>query len=68
VKTQFTSLFSKSPAENGFNQPAGHLLTRHWCAPGRARGDVAGAPVPKTLGAHTGAPRQVVEMIPNRRR
>src|SRR4051812_13208399 len=26
VKDQFTSLFSKPPAENGFNQPAGHLL------------------------------------------
>src|SRR5947209_10173751 len=29
VKEQFTALFSKPPAESGFNQPAGHLLTRH---------------------------------------
>src|SRR5450755_1852500 len=29
VKAQFTSLFSKPPVENGFNQPAAQLLTRH---------------------------------------
>ena len=37
VKEQFTSLFSKSPAENGFNQPAGHLLTRHHVRAAEAR-------------------------------
>ena len=29
VAKQFTSLFSKPPAENGFNQPIDMLLTRH---------------------------------------
>ncbi|HSH91771.1 MAG TPA: aconitate hydratase AcnA, partial [Ramlibacter sp.] len=29
VASQFTSLFSKPPTENGFNQPAETLLTRH---------------------------------------
>src|SRR5260221_4889985 len=29
VKAQFTSLFSKPPTENGFNQPAAQLHTRH---------------------------------------
>ena len=34
VKTQFTSLFSKPPAENGFNQPAEHAAARATsCAP-----------------------------------
>ena len=38
VKKQFTSLFSKPPAENGFNQPAAQLLTRHLVrAAGRAQ-------------------------------
>ena len=51
VKDQFTSLFSKSPAENGFNQPAGHLLTRHHvrAAEGHAATvDDAAANVPRT--------------------
>ncbi len=38
VKNQFTSLFSKPPTENGFNQPAEQLLTRHLVrAAGRAQ-------------------------------
>jgi aconitate hydratase len=66
VKDQFTSLFSKSPAENGFNQPAGHLLTRHLVRAKDVREEAAEAPVPRTPSVPPGAPRQVIEMDANR--
>ncbi|MDP9045403.1 MAG: aconitate hydratase [Pseudomonadota bacterium] len=62
VKTQFASLFSKPPTENGFNQPAAHLHARYLVRAEEAAERVAGdspAIVP-------GAPRQVVEMNENR--
>ncbi|KQW37565.1 aconitate hydratase [Rhizobacter sp. Root404] len=62
VKSQFASLFSKPPAENGFNQPAAHLLTRHV-----VRAEDAAEKVPhEKLAEPPGAPRQVVEMVGNR--
>jgi aconitate hydratase len=69
VKNQFTSLFSKSPAENGFNQPAGHLLTRHHvrAAEGHAPSvDDAATNVPRTPSVQPGAPRFVEEMAANK--
>ena len=59
VATQFASLFSKPNAENGFNQPAAMLATRHLLRhTDNDRVDtVPGAP-PTALGA----PRMVVEM------
>ncbi len=58
VKAQFTSLFSKPPTENGFNQPAAHLHTRHVV---RAV-DVDEKPPAEAPPVAPGAPRQVVEM------
>jgi aconitate hydratase len=69
VKDQFTSLFSKSPTENGFNQPAGHLLTRHQVRATEARAEAHGddgAKVPRTPATQPGAPRFVEEMAANR--
>src|SRR5436190_4474028 len=71
VKAQFTSLFSKSPAENGFNQPAGHLLTRHHVRPAEARvderaGDPPGKGIPRTPAVQPGAPRFLDEMNANK--
>jgi aconitate hydratase len=58
VKEQFTSLFSKSPADNGFNQPAAHLHTRHHVrAHEAAEKETAQEPA-----ATPGAPRQIIEM------
>jgi aconitate hydratase len=59
VATQFASLFSKPNAENGFNQPAAMLATRHLLRhTDNDRADtVPGAP-PTALGA----PRMVAEM------
>ncbi len=63
VKSQFTSLFSKPPTENGFNQPAAHLHTRHVVGVRDVNpDDVATAHVAPP----PGAPRQVVEMSGNR--
>ena len=59
VKTQFASLYSKPPSENGFNLPAAHLHTRHLV---RAQDATPKAPAP-ALAAAPGAPRQVVEMV-----
>ncbi len=59
VKTQFASLYSKPPSENGFNLPAAHLHTRHVV---RAQDAVAKAPAAVPAAA-PGAPRQVVEMV-----
>ena len=52
VKKQFTSLFSKPPTENGFNQPAAQLLTRHLVRAADARsGEGDGAKCRHALGA-----------------
>ncbi len=62
VKTQFASLFSKSNAENGFNQSADRLDRRypvHTTVPG-ANGAPPAPPVPP------GASRGVAEMVLNR--
>ena len=66
VKTQFTSLFSKSPADNGFNQPAGHLLTRHHARAHDARALEADAKVQHNPAVQPGAPRFVEEMNANK--
>ncbi len=71
VKNTFTSLFSKPPAENGFNQPAGHLLTRHHVRPAEARvderaADPSGRSIPRTPAVQPGAPRFVDEMNANK--
>ncbi|MDQ6683519.1 MAG: aconitate hydratase [Pseudomonadota bacterium] len=66
VKAQFTSLFSKSPADNGFNQPAGHLLTRHHARAAEARADESALKVPRTPSIKPGAPRFVEEMAANK--
>jgi aconitate hydratase len=63
VATQFASLFSKPIADNGFNQPAAMLATRHLLQPaGAAQTDISpGAPP-----TPAGAPRMMVEMEANR--
>ena len=67
VKSQFESLFSKPPAENGFNQPAERLHTRHLVRADEARMDEAAAP---SISQHPvvppGAERMVMEMTGNR--
>jgi len=61
VKAQFTSLYSRPPAENGFNLPAAGLHTRYL-----VRAEEAAAKVPEAApAAAPGAPRQVVEMVGN---
>ncbi len=63
VATQFASLFSKPIAENGFNQPAAMLATRHLLLQaGQAHPDTTPG-VPPTP---AGAPRMVAEMEANR--
>ena len=64
VKSQFESLFSKSPAENGFNQQAERLHTRYFMNAGEAAGPAA-TPVQHPV-VPPGAPRDVVEMTGNR--
>ena len=63
VASQFESLFSKSNAENGFNQSAAVFHTRHLA---RASGVQLDAKVPKAPATPPGAPRQVVEMEGNK--
>ncbi|MGH6648169.1 aconitate hydratase [Aquabacterium sp.] len=58
VKSQFTSLYSKPPAENGFNQPADKLNERYTLG--------GGEPAPQATPTPAGAPRQVMEMVGNR--
>ncbi|MDO9419522.1 MAG: aconitate hydratase [Herminiimonas sp.] len=63
VASQFASLFSKPVAENGFNQPAAMLGTRHLLRHtdhGRADTLPGAPPTP------AGAPRMVAEMEANR--
>ena len=66
VKAKFTSLFSKAPSDNGFNQPAAALLTRHQARPADARADEALSRVPTTPSLQPGAPRFVAEMVANK--
>ena len=65
VKSKFTSLFSQPPTENGFNQPAAQLLTRHHVRPEEARSDET-TKVPTTPSVAPGAPRFVEEMAANK--
>ncbi|MGB4115130.1 MAG: aconitate hydratase [Polaromonas sp.] len=59
VATQFASLFSEPIADNGFNQPAAMLATRHLLRhTDNDRADTLPAAPPTALGA----PRMVVEM------
>ncbi|MEO8014818.1 MAG: aconitate hydratase, partial [Polaromonas sp.] len=63
VSSQFRSLYSKSNAENGFNQPASTLNTRHLvCPPDTARTKTLPGAPPTPMGAQ----RSVVEMEANR--
>jgi aconitate hydratase len=66
VKAQFTSLFSKPPTENGFNQPAAQLLTRHLVRAEEARTPEGDAKAPRTPSVAPGAPRFVEEMTANK--
>ena len=63
VASQFKSLYSKPIAENGFNQPAGMLATRHQL---RHSDDGRADHAPAAMPAPAGAPRMVVEMEGNR--
>ncbi len=63
VAQQFTSLFSKPPAENGFNQAADLLLTRHLVGQGGGAGDPKVPANPPTAPA---APRFEYEMEANK--
>jgi aconitate hydratase len=68
VKAQFTSLFSKPAADNGFNQPAELLLTRHLVRANEVR-EAQGAPhenAPPHPPAPAGEPRPAHEMVSNR--
>jgi len=60
VKERFTTLFSKPPAENGFNQNPERLAQRYRVDCG-AGGPAGEAPAPQP-----GAPRPVAEMVSNR--
>jgi aconitate hydratase len=57
VKQQFASLFSKPPAEDGFNQPAEKLGQRF---------SAAAVVTPSTPPTPAGAPRDIEEMVANR--
>ena len=59
VATQFASLFSKPMAENGFNQPAAVLATRHLL---RHTDNDQADTLPSARPTALGAPRMVVEM------
>src|SRR5687767_12866097 len=61
LKSNFTSLFSKPVAENGFSQPAARLAQRY-----RVNWAPARLPAPVVPAIPNGAPRQVVEMSANR--
>ena len=63
VASQFRSLYSKPNAENGFNQPASTLSTRHLvCQPNGERAETLPASPPTPMGSE----RSVVEMEGNR--
>jgi aconitate hydratase len=57
VKKQFTALFSKPVAENGFNQPAARLQQRFATPGGKGRAEGAAADAP------LGAARDLEEMV-----
>ncbi len=57
MKQQFASLFSKPPAENGFNQPAEKLGQRF---------NTTAAATPTAPPPPAGAPRDLSEMVANR--
>jgi aconitate hydratase len=63
VASQFATLFSKPPAENGFNQPAGMLLTRHLV---HRETDAAAAKVPVNPPTPPAAPAFEMEMEANK--
>jgi len=63
VASQFASLFSKPPTENGFNQPAEMLLTRHLV---HASGEQPDPKVPANPPTPPAAPRSVMEMEGNK--
>ncbi len=64
LKDQFTSLFSKPVAENGFAQPAEKLGLRYSTRPGKAgAGAISDETPPLAKGAQ---PRNVVEMVNNK--
>ena len=63
VATQFASLFSKPIADNGFNQPAAMLVTRHLL---RHTDNDRADTVPGAPPTAAGAPRMVAEMEGNR--
>jgi aconitate hydratase len=63
VAQQFTSLFSKPAADNGFNQAAERCSRATWCS--RA-GDTPLAKVPDNPPSPDGAPRAVAEMESNK--
>ena len=63
VATQFTSLFSKPPAENGFNQSADLLMTRHLV---RYGGEARDPKVPANPPTPPAAPRFEYEMEANK--
>ncbi|HSW17514.1 MAG TPA: aconitate hydratase [Ramlibacter sp.] len=64
VAGQFATLFSKPASENGFNQPAAMLLTRHLLSAEDAT-SVAPA-VPNTTDTPAAAPRSEMEMQGNK--
>ena len=63
VASQFASLFSKPNAENGFNQPAAMLGTRHLLRHSQEQQPDVSPGVPPTV---PGAPLMVVEMEGNK--
>jgi aconitate hydratase len=63
VASQFATLFSRPAAENGFNQPAGMLLTRHLV---RSSGEVPDPKLPANPPTPPAAPRFVMEMEGNK--
>jgi aconitate hydratase len=63
VARQFTSLFSKPPAENGFNQSPDLLLTRHLV---RYGGEAPDPKVPANPPTRPAAPRFEYEMEANK--
>jgi aconitate hydratase len=63
VAGQFAALFSKPVAENGFNQPAGLLHTRHLVHPS---GEAPDPKVPSNPPTAPAAPRFVMEMEGNK--
>src|SRR5690348_15504797 len=66
VAGQFTSLFSKPPAENGFNQPPDRLHTRHVASTRAPETDEPEPRAPRNPAVKEGAPAPVVEMNANK--